>query len=123
MIDEQTLKSWLRRVAEEGEYALVQLTEPVAIHPGHEGRVHDEDSGAVGRPFNAVRVGTLRCLVQRTSTQPDFGRPHTAGGLRGALACQRAVANGVASWMATGSGQASSVTAVSSTQAVGCNKR
>jgi len=35
MLDEQTLKSWLRRVDEEGEHALVQLTEPVNRYPTH----------------------------------------------------------------------------------------
>ena len=33
MLDEQTLKSWLRRVDEDGERALVQLAEPVNRFP------------------------------------------------------------------------------------------
>jgi transposase len=33
VVDEQTLKSWLRRVDEEGECALVQLSEPVNRFP------------------------------------------------------------------------------------------
>jgi transposase InsO family protein len=33
MLDEQTLKSWLRRVDEEGEHALIQLSEPVNRYP------------------------------------------------------------------------------------------
>lgn len=35
MIDEQMLKSWLRRVDEGGEHALVQLTEPVNRFPDY----------------------------------------------------------------------------------------
>jgi hypothetical protein len=35
MIDEQTLKSWLRRVDEEGEHTLVQLTGPVNRFPDY----------------------------------------------------------------------------------------
>jgi transposase InsO family protein len=35
MLDEQTLKSWMRRVDEEGEHALVQLTEPVNRFPDY----------------------------------------------------------------------------------------
>jgi len=33
MIDEQTMRSWLRRVDEEGESALIQTTEPVNKFP------------------------------------------------------------------------------------------
>ena len=35
MIDEQTLKSWMRRVDEEGDHALVQLTEPANRFPDY----------------------------------------------------------------------------------------
>jgi hypothetical protein len=35
MLDEQTLKSWMRRVDEEWEYVLVQLTEPANRFPNY----------------------------------------------------------------------------------------
>jgi hypothetical protein len=35
MIDEQTLKSWLRRIDEEGDSALIQLPEPVNRFPDY----------------------------------------------------------------------------------------
>jgi len=33
MIDEQTMRSWLRRVDEEGDSALIQISEPVNNFP------------------------------------------------------------------------------------------
>ena len=38
MLDEQTLKSWLRRIDEEGDAALIQLAEPVNRFPPRRSR-------------------------------------------------------------------------------------
>ena len=69
VVDEQTLKSWLRRVDEEGERALVQLSEPVNRFPDHV-RELVRWLKLVCPTLGKVRIAQTLALDDRSRTRP-----------------------------------------------------